>query len=101
MALRASYSLSCRISSTEPACIATTSFARCASVADLYTNTAVVPSQRLGPGNTPVDIVEATAVTHPHDVMFSVQVDKKPGWKDALAAAARAEAAELESAFDL
>ena len=70
-------------------------------MADTFEIVAVTPTQVLDAANRPKDVLTATAITLPHNVMFEVTVDKVPGWKDALAAAAKAEAAELESAFTL
>jgi len=47
-----------------------------------------------------VETIEASGLTSPHDIGFTVTVDKVPGWKDTLLARAADEAAELESLFD-
>lgn len=65
-----------------------------------YTIIAVSTNQRLVAGTQIVETLEAVAITSPHEVNFSVTVDKKPGWQDALKAAAQAEADALESVFD-
>lgn len=65
-----------------------------------YEIISVIPSQRLEGGMTIVPTIEAVGITRPHDVNFSVTVDKVDGWRDALLAAAAQEAAELESVFD-
>lgn len=70
-------------------------------MADTYTILSVIPSQRLQGGVTVIETIEAVGITIPHEVSFSVSVDKVAGWRDALAAAAAAEAAELESVFSL
>lgn len=66
-----------------------------------YTIIGVATGQRLEGGTRIIETVEAIALTTPNNVNFAVTVDKKPGWKEAIAAAAAAEAAELESVFDL
>jgi hypothetical protein len=70
-------------------------------VAAGYEIIAVIPGQRLEGGLRIVETLEAVAITQPHEVNFSVTVDKTGGWKAALVAAVAAEAAELESVFDL
>lgn len=70
-------------------------------MAELFTILAVIPEQRLQSGTTVVEVVTASGITHPHEVSFSVTVDKVGDWKAALAAAAASEAADLESVFDL
>lgn len=62
---------------------------------------AVSTDQRLEGGTRIVETITAVGITRPHDVNFSVTVDKAPDWKAALIAAAQAEADELESVFEL
>lgn len=63
--------------------------------------TAVLPTERLTPTQQLEPIITATVVTIPHGVIFEVTVPNAPGWKEALAREAAAQAAEYESAFDL
>jgi hypothetical protein len=69
-------------------------------MADTFEITAVVPSSRLD-GQRVVDTIEASGFTKPNSISFTVQVDKVGSWKAAVAAKAAAEAAELESVFEL
>ena len=61
---------------------------------------AALPTLDLNESNRLVQMIEATGVTKPHGVEFTVSVQKTPGWKDRLMALAASEAAELESIFD-
>lgn len=70
-------------------------------MAETYTIQSVIPSQRLVGGTRIQETIEAVGVTIPHEVSFSVSVDKTGDWRTALADAAAAEAAELESVFEL
>ena len=64
-----------------------------------FTTMAVLFGTRLVGGTQIVETAELTGLSIPHEVSFTVTVDKVDGWKDALLAAAAAEAAEVESLF--
>lgn len=66
-----------------------------------YEIVAVIPGQRLEGGIRIVETIEAVAFSKPHDISFSVVVDKVEGWKADLAGKVAAEANELESVFDI
>lgn len=70
-------------------------------MAENYDITAVMPTETLDQAQRLVKVIVANGITKPHGVNFTVTVTQEGGWKDALAAAADAEATELESAFDL
>lgn len=66
-----------------------------------YVLTAALVGSRLEAGTRIVETIEGVFETIPHGIGFSVTVDKKPGYKEALAAEATREASELESLYDL
>jgi hypothetical protein len=70
-------------------------------VASTFVITAAFPSQRATPAGDLYDVIEASGHTLPHEVAFSVTVRKEGDWKATLAELAAAEAAELESLFEL
>jgi uncharacterized protein YggE len=69
-------------------------------VADTFEITAALPTQELDAGGRLIDVIEAVGVTKPNGVVFTVRVPKTGAWREALIAAARAEAAELEAIFN-
>lgn len=69
-------------------------------MAELFEIQSALPTQRLNSAQQLEDVIEAVAVTKPHGVVFSVSVQKVPGWRAMLLARAAEEAAELESLFD-
>lgn len=66
-----------------------------------YVLTAAIVGSRLEAGTRIVETVEGIFETVPNGIGFSVTVDKVPGYREALAAEAAREAAELESLFQL
>lgn len=70
-------------------------------MAEWFDVTGVIPFQRQGGATGLLDFIEVVGVTKPHGIIFTVEVPKQAGWKDAVLQAATAEAQELESAFTL
>ncbi len=70
-------------------------------MADTYTIVSVIPTEELVAGTQIRKVIEASGLTIPHSVTFTVVVPREGDWRAALAKAAAAEAAELEAAFDL
>lgn len=69
-------------------------------MAETFDITAAIPTPRLE-GQTVVTYMEVAGFTKPHGIGFMVEVRKQPGWQEAAKRLAEAEAAELESVFDL
>lgn len=70
-------------------------------MADTYEVVGAIATQRLVNGVEIQDVMEVTAVSKPNGVTFTVTVPKSPGWVEAVAAAAAAEAAQVEAVFNL
>lgn len=68
-------------------------------MADTFEIMGAFPTQRLDASQQIIEVIEATGVTKPHGVSFTIAVDKLPGWRERLLAIAAEEAAELEALF--